>query len=194
MDAVSYGWHLGRTAKPLFAQRWEAGWDRPLTDWRAEQASSFRPSPRRRGDSARAGKRCLTGPALERPVKRRHVGKAQDKGDLGDRLALLGQVTTRQVFAQLTQGPPQRRAFLLEMALQAAAAHRQAAGDIGDVGLAPRSSAASTDRTRSNRVTPAGLRNLLIEVAIEDRDQTRLRTRAALGPAGASRTSSSSTG
>lgn len=36
MDATSDGWRLGRTAKPLFAQRWEAGWDRPLADWRAE--------------------------------------------------------------------------------------------------------------------------------------------------------------
>lgn len=36
MDAVAEGWRMGRKAKPLFAQRWESGWDRPLSEWRTE--------------------------------------------------------------------------------------------------------------------------------------------------------------
>lgn len=36
MDAVAQGWRMGRRAKPLFGQRWEDGWARPLADWRAE--------------------------------------------------------------------------------------------------------------------------------------------------------------
>jgi ubiquinone biosynthesis protein COQ4 len=36
MEALSNGWRLGRAARPLFAQRWEEGWARPLADWRLE--------------------------------------------------------------------------------------------------------------------------------------------------------------
>ena len=32
--AVAYGLSLGARAKPLLAQRWEEGWERPLSDWR----------------------------------------------------------------------------------------------------------------------------------------------------------------
>ena len=27
---------LGRVCAPLLAQRWEEGWDRPLTDWKEQ--------------------------------------------------------------------------------------------------------------------------------------------------------------
>lgn len=36
MDGVAYGWRMGRKARPLFAQRWESGWERPLSEWRSE--------------------------------------------------------------------------------------------------------------------------------------------------------------
>jgi ubiquinone biosynthesis protein Coq4 len=36
MDEVARGWRMGRTAKTFFAQRWEEGWDRPLSQWRKE--------------------------------------------------------------------------------------------------------------------------------------------------------------
>lgn len=36
MDSLAQGWQLGKAARPLFAQRWEAGWARPLADWRRE--------------------------------------------------------------------------------------------------------------------------------------------------------------
>ena len=32
--AVAYGINLGAAAPPLLAQRWEEGWERPLSDWR----------------------------------------------------------------------------------------------------------------------------------------------------------------
>jgi ubiquinone biosynthesis protein Coq4 len=34
--AVAFGLQLGFVCKPLAAQRWEEGWDRPLSDWREE--------------------------------------------------------------------------------------------------------------------------------------------------------------
>jgi ubiquinone biosynthesis protein Coq4 len=27
---------MGKTAKSLFAQKWEEGWEKPLSQWRAE--------------------------------------------------------------------------------------------------------------------------------------------------------------
>jgi ubiquinone biosynthesis protein COQ4 len=36
MDGVAYGWRMGRKAKPLFAQRWELAWDKPLAHVRTE--------------------------------------------------------------------------------------------------------------------------------------------------------------
>lgn len=33
-QAVSYGLELGRHAPPLLAQRWEEGWERPVSEWR----------------------------------------------------------------------------------------------------------------------------------------------------------------
>jgi ubiquinone biosynthesis protein Coq4 len=36
LDAIQQGWNMGKTAKPLFAQKWEEHWDKPLATWRAE--------------------------------------------------------------------------------------------------------------------------------------------------------------
>lgn len=36
LAAIAQGFHMGKTAKPLFAQKWEEGWEKPLTQWRAE--------------------------------------------------------------------------------------------------------------------------------------------------------------
>jgi ubiquinone biosynthesis protein COQ4 len=36
LDAIAQGFQMGKAAKPLFAQKWEEGWDKPLAQWRAE--------------------------------------------------------------------------------------------------------------------------------------------------------------
>lgn len=36
LEAIRQGWEMGHMAKPLFAQKWEEGWDKPLTTWREE--------------------------------------------------------------------------------------------------------------------------------------------------------------
>ncbi len=36
LEAIRMGWEMGHRAKPLFAQRWEEGWDKPLAIWREE--------------------------------------------------------------------------------------------------------------------------------------------------------------
>ncbi|MEO1147160.1 MAG: Coq4 family protein [Cyanobacteria bacterium J06638_22] len=36
LEALRQGWEMGHVAKPLFAQRWEEGWDKPLATWREE--------------------------------------------------------------------------------------------------------------------------------------------------------------
>ena len=36
LDAIAQGFQMGKTAKPLFAQKWEEGWEKPLTEWQAE--------------------------------------------------------------------------------------------------------------------------------------------------------------
>ena len=36
LDAISHGYWLGHHAKPMLAQRWEEGWERPLADWREQ--------------------------------------------------------------------------------------------------------------------------------------------------------------
>jgi ubiquinone biosynthesis protein Coq4 len=36
LEAISQGFQMGKTAKLLFAQKWEEGWEKPLTQWRAE--------------------------------------------------------------------------------------------------------------------------------------------------------------
>ena len=36
LRAIDLGYQLGLRARPFLAQKWEAGWDRPLADWRAE--------------------------------------------------------------------------------------------------------------------------------------------------------------
>ncbi|MFM7886672.1 MAG: Coq4 family protein [Pseudanabaena sp.] len=34
--AIAQGFQMGKSAKPLFAQKWEEGWEKPLTQWQAE--------------------------------------------------------------------------------------------------------------------------------------------------------------
>ncbi|MBF2086637.1 Coq4 family protein [Thermoleptolyngbya sp. C42_A2020_037] len=36
LRAIALGWELGEQAKPLFAQRWEEAWEKPVRQWRAE--------------------------------------------------------------------------------------------------------------------------------------------------------------
>jgi ubiquinone biosynthesis protein COQ4 len=36
LEAIAQGLQMGKTAKSLFAQKWEEGWEKPLTQWRAE--------------------------------------------------------------------------------------------------------------------------------------------------------------
>jgi ubiquinone biosynthesis protein COQ4 len=36
VQAIAQGLEMGRVAKPLFAQRWEEAWDKPLAKWQAE--------------------------------------------------------------------------------------------------------------------------------------------------------------
>jgi len=36
LNAIGKGWTMGQAAKPLFAQKWEEHWDKPLATWREE--------------------------------------------------------------------------------------------------------------------------------------------------------------
>jgi ubiquinone biosynthesis protein COQ4 len=36
LESIAKGWHMGKLAKPLFAQKWEEAWEKPLTQWQAE--------------------------------------------------------------------------------------------------------------------------------------------------------------
>lgn len=36
LEAIRQGWEMGRSAKPLFAQKWEEAWEKPLAQWRTE--------------------------------------------------------------------------------------------------------------------------------------------------------------
>jgi ubiquinone biosynthesis protein Coq4 len=36
LEAIAQGFQMGKAAKPLFSQKWEAGWEKPLTQWQAE--------------------------------------------------------------------------------------------------------------------------------------------------------------
>jgi ubiquinone biosynthesis protein COQ4 len=36
IQAIARGLEMGRVAKSLFAQKWEEGWDKPLSEWQAE--------------------------------------------------------------------------------------------------------------------------------------------------------------
>ena len=36
LDAIAQGFQMGKTAKPLFAQKWEEGWEKPLSQWQAQ--------------------------------------------------------------------------------------------------------------------------------------------------------------
>ena len=47
VEAIRIGLQMGREAGPLFAQRWEEGWERPLHEWR--EALQLRPFAERVG-------------------------------------------------------------------------------------------------------------------------------------------------
>jgi ubiquinone biosynthesis protein COQ4 len=36
LEQIAIGYRMGAKAKPFLAQKWEAGWDKPLTQWREE--------------------------------------------------------------------------------------------------------------------------------------------------------------
>lgn len=36
LNAIAQGWQMGKTARALFAQKWEDAWDKPLAQWQAE--------------------------------------------------------------------------------------------------------------------------------------------------------------
>jgi len=36
LEAIALGFQMGKTAKPLFAQKWEEGWEKPLSQWRKD--------------------------------------------------------------------------------------------------------------------------------------------------------------
>jgi ubiquinone biosynthesis protein Coq4 len=36
LEAIAQGFQMGKAAKPLFAQKWEDGWEKPLSQWQAE--------------------------------------------------------------------------------------------------------------------------------------------------------------
>jgi ubiquinone biosynthesis protein Coq4 len=36
LAAIAQGFQMGKTAKPLFAQKWEEGWEKTLSQWQAE--------------------------------------------------------------------------------------------------------------------------------------------------------------
>jgi ubiquinone biosynthesis protein Coq4 len=36
LEAIAQGFQMGKAAKPLFAQKWEEGWEKPLAQWQAE--------------------------------------------------------------------------------------------------------------------------------------------------------------
>jgi ubiquinone biosynthesis protein COQ4 len=36
LESIALGWQMGKTAKSLFAQKWEEAWEKPLTQWQME--------------------------------------------------------------------------------------------------------------------------------------------------------------
>ncbi|QLE47157.1 ubiquinone biosynthesis protein [Nostoc sp. C057] len=36
LDAIQTGWEMGKNAKPLFVQKWEEAWEKPLLQWQKE--------------------------------------------------------------------------------------------------------------------------------------------------------------
>jgi ubiquinone biosynthesis protein Coq4 len=36
LESIQQGWYMGKQAKPLFGQKWEEAWEKPLTQWREE--------------------------------------------------------------------------------------------------------------------------------------------------------------
>jgi ubiquinone biosynthesis protein Coq4 len=36
LEAIAQGFQMGKAAQPLFAQKWEEGWEKPLSQWQAE--------------------------------------------------------------------------------------------------------------------------------------------------------------
>jgi ubiquinone biosynthesis protein Coq4 len=47
VETIRTGLQMGLEARPLFAQRWEEGWERPLAEWR--EALQLRPFGERVG-------------------------------------------------------------------------------------------------------------------------------------------------
>jgi ubiquinone biosynthesis protein COQ4 len=35
-EEIAQGWQMGQVAKPLFAQRWEEAWEKPLAQWQVD--------------------------------------------------------------------------------------------------------------------------------------------------------------
>jgi ubiquinone biosynthesis protein Coq4 len=54
VEAILTGLQMGQQAQPLFAQRWEEGWDKPLSQWRAQLNLQPRP-PQAPGQEQAAG-------------------------------------------------------------------------------------------------------------------------------------------
>jgi ubiquinone biosynthesis protein Coq4 len=36
LKSIEQGWQMGSHAKPLFAQKWEEEWEKPVSQWQAE--------------------------------------------------------------------------------------------------------------------------------------------------------------
>jgi ubiquinone biosynthesis protein Coq4 len=36
LEAIAQGFQMAKAAKPLFAQKWEEGWEKPLSQWQAD--------------------------------------------------------------------------------------------------------------------------------------------------------------
>jgi ubiquinone biosynthesis protein COQ4 len=36
IEKMQQGWRMGETAQPFLAQKWEEGWEKPLSEWRAD--------------------------------------------------------------------------------------------------------------------------------------------------------------
>lgn len=41
LEQIAIGYRMGAKAKPFLAQKWEAGWDKPLSQWREEMGISI---------------------------------------------------------------------------------------------------------------------------------------------------------
>ena len=36
LEAIAVGFRMGKIAKPLFGEKWEEGWEKPLSQWQRE--------------------------------------------------------------------------------------------------------------------------------------------------------------